>query len=38
MIFERKILKKIFRPIKELNDLWRIRCNEEFDELIEQKV
>jgi hypothetical protein len=29
MIFERKILRKIFGPTKELNGLWRIKTNEE---------
>jgi hypothetical protein len=27
MIFERKILRKIFGPTKELNGLWRIKTN-----------
>jgi len=34
MIFERKILRKIFGPTKEVNGLWRIKTNEELDELI----
>jgi hypothetical protein len=37
MIFERKILRKIFGPTKELNGLWRIKTNEELDELIQRK-
>ena len=37
MIFERKILRKIFGPTKERNGLWRIKTNEEFDELIQRK-
>ena len=37
MIFERKILRKIFGPIKEPNGLWRIKTNEELDELIQRK-
>jgi hypothetical protein len=37
MIFERKILRKIFGPTKELNDLRRIKINEKMDELIQQK-
>jgi hypothetical protein len=28
MIFKRKILRKILRPTKELNGLWRIKSNE----------
>jgi hypothetical protein len=33
MIFERKI----FGPTKDLNGLWRIKTNEELDNLIQQK-
>jgi len=33
MIFERKI----FGPTKEVNGLWRIKSNEELDELIKRK-
>jgi hypothetical protein len=37
MTFERKILRKIFGPTKELNGLWRIKTNEELDDLIQQQ-
>jgi len=37
MIFERKILRKIFGPTKEVNGLWSIKTNEELDELIKRK-
>jgi hypothetical protein len=37
MIFERKILRKIFGPTKEANGLWRIKTNEELDKLIKRK-
>jgi hypothetical protein len=37
MIFERKILRKIFGPTQELNGLWRIKTNEELDDLIQRK-
>jgi len=37
MIFEKKILRKIFGPTKEVNGLWRIKTNEELDELIKRK-
>ena len=37
MIFERKILRKIFGPTKEVKGLWRIGTNEELGELIKQK-
>jgi hypothetical protein len=31
------ILRKIFGPTKELNGLWRIKTDEELDELIQRK-
>jgi hypothetical protein len=31
MIFERKILRRIFEPTKELNGLWILKTNENFD-------
>jgi hypothetical protein len=37
MIFERKILRKIFGPTKESNGLWGIKTNEELDDLIQQQ-
>jgi hypothetical protein len=37
MIFERKILRKIFGPTKQQNGLWRIKTNEELDKLIKHK-
>jgi hypothetical protein len=37
MIFERKILWKIFGPTKELKGLWRIKTNEELDDLIQRE-
>jgi hypothetical protein len=37
MIFERKVLRKIFGPTKQQNGLWRIRTNEELDKLIKHK-
>jgi hypothetical protein len=37
IIFEKKILRKIFGPTKELNGLWRIKTNEELNELIRRK-
>jgi hypothetical protein len=38
MIFEGKILRKIFGSTKELNGLWRIKTSEELDELIQQNI
>jgi hypothetical protein len=37
VIFERKILRKIFGPTKESNGLWRIKTNEELGDLIQQQ-
>jgi hypothetical protein len=36
LVFERKILRKIFGPTKE-NQIWRVKTNEELDKLIRQK-
>ena len=36
MVFERKILKKIFGPNNE-NGIWRIKTNQEPDEIIKRK-
>jgi hypothetical protein len=34
LVFERKILRKIFGPTKEDNGKWRIKTNIELDELV----
>ena len=36
-VSERKILRKIFGPTKEDNDIWRIKTNKELDELINHR-
>jgi hypothetical protein len=36
-VFERKILRKIFVPTKEVNGIWRIKTNKELDELIKHR-
>ena len=36
LVFERKILRRIFGPMKE-NQIWRIKTNEEVDKLIKHK-
>ena len=36
LVFERKILRRIFGPPKE-NQIWRIKTNEELDKLIKHK-
>jgi hypothetical protein len=37
MAFERKMLRRIFCPTKERDFTWRIKTNEELDELIRHK-
>jgi hypothetical protein len=32
-VFERKILRKIYGPVKE-NELWKIRRNDELEDII----
>jgi len=34
LIFERKILRKLFGPLQDGNGIWRIRKNHELNELI----
>jgi hypothetical protein len=36
LVFERKILRRIFGPTKE-NQTWRVKTNEELDKLIKHK-
>jgi hypothetical protein len=36
MTFERKMLRKIFEPTKQLNGLWRIKTNADLDDLIQR--
>jgi hypothetical protein len=36
LVFERKILRRIFGPTKE-NQIWRIKTNEELDKLMKHK-
>jgi hypothetical protein len=37
MVFERKVLKRIFGLTKERDGTWRIKTNDELDELIRHK-
>jgi hypothetical protein len=37
MVFERKVLRKIFDPTKERDDTRRIKTNDELDKLIRHK-
>jgi hypothetical protein len=34
MVFERKVLRRIFGPTKERDGTWRIKTNNELDELL----
>jgi capsule polysaccharide modification protein KpsS len=36
LVFERKILRRIFGPTKE-NQIWRVKTNEKLDKLIKHK-
>jgi len=36
MVFERKVLRKIFGPTEERGGIWRIKTNDELDELMRQ--
>ena len=36
LVFERKILRRMFGPTKE-SQIWRIKTNEELDKLIKHK-
>jgi hypothetical protein len=37
MAFERKVLRKTFGPTKERDGTWRIKTNDESDELVRHK-
>jgi len=37
LVYERKILRKIFASTKEDNGIWRIKTNKEVDELINHR-
>ena len=36
MVFERKVLRKIFGPINE-NGIWRVKANQKLDKIIKHK-
>jgi hypothetical protein len=38
LVFERKILRGIFGPTKELNSMWRIKTNSEINKLIKNQT
>jgi len=37
MVFERKVLRKIFGPTRERDGTWRIKTNDELHELMRHK-
>jgi hypothetical protein len=37
MVFERKVSRRIFGPTKERDGTWRIKTNDELNELIRHK-
>jgi hypothetical protein len=37
IVFERKVLRKIFGPTKQRDGMWRIKTNDELDKLIRHK-
>jgi len=37
MVFERKVLRKIFGPTKEIDGTWRIKTNDELYQFIRHK-
>jgi len=37
MVFERKVLRRISGPTKERDGTWRMKTNDELDELTKQK-
>jgi hypothetical protein len=38
MVFERKVLRRIFGPTKERDGTWRIKTNEELDEIRHKNI
>jgi len=37
IVFERKVLRKIFGPTKERDGTWRVKTNDELDKLMRHK-
>ena len=37
LVFERRVLRKIYGPIKDNDGAWRIKTNEELENLIKKK-
>jgi hypothetical protein len=37
MVFERKVLRRIFGPTEERDGTWRVKTNDEVDKLIRHK-
>ena len=37
LVFERRVLRKIYRPTQDNDGAWRIKINEELEKLIRKK-
>jgi hypothetical protein len=37
MVFEKKVLRRISGPTKERDGIWRIKTNDELDDIIREK-
>jgi hypothetical protein len=37
LVFEKRVLRKIYRPTQENDGTWRIKTNEELENLIKKK-
>jgi hypothetical protein len=37
MVFEKKVLRRIFGPTKERDGTWRIKTNDQLDESVRHK-
>ena len=38
LVFERKVLRKIYGPTQDNDGAWRIKTNEELENLIKKKI
>jgi hypothetical protein len=38
LVFERRVLRKIYRPTLDNDGTWRVKTNEELQILIEKKI
>ena len=38
LVFERRVLRKIYGPTQDIDGTWRIKTNEELETLIKKKI